>query len=1195
MKRLLTILILLALLAGTAYALTYGADNYRKNLQFLRGGGNNDPLYRFMTEVESVIFPAAGTGTIYYVDSKVSTEGTGISWSTAKNTLQEGIDLCTDNRGDFVYVAQDHAEDIATGTALDFDCPGMTIRGFGSGDEMPEISLTAQASKVGVSSPDVTVYNIRFLGEFAGGSTVGFDVAGTGDGLRILGCQFRENSDNEELLKMITVTTEAHRIVIVGNSFVGSAGGTGSSSSAIFIEGASDESVISDNHFYGDWSGYVIDASSATSTEMLVENNIIHNYDTGTGKTIAFETSSTGSIVGNKCYGNGSSYAIVADSMFVSPDNIAVQTEDAGAAVNYDTLLRAILADTGTSLVAAIAALDDTGYTGECQTNSTDTQAICLGLSGFGDDYFNTGWSLVWLYNQSSAGTYEGETIDITDYDSTTGTFTLNVSASEAITNLDEIYIRRVEELNLDDTTMLGTSGGTIWYVDSVRGATGDATGKTWENAHATVQDAEDDCAAGDIVYISDGHDEDIGALLMNIANVSFIGMGEGDARPLLTCDDSTDEITLDNAGITVKNIRMQAGADKVSYAIRVEDAGIGCTIENVAFIVAEGSGEEFEICVDVDAEADKLTVRNCTYYNTQATAADVDSFIDLSETAIQDTTIIGNTVFGDFVNGCIYWTTSVPLNLAIIDNVLSNTTSTKYCINGSGAATGVWVNNKLYSDSYSTMYEPGSLKAFGNTGTDTTDEQCIAIPLSAETSDVGKAADGSNLERLEYLQQLTNAALSFLDAGDGSVFYVNSSASGTTGVDWANAVNDLEEIQALLAGDAGEIVFIAPGHAETLGGAKAVDLDVADVTYIGLGVGKNKPTFTYDTNVDSIAIGADDVKIKNIYFWATVDAVASAIIVETGNKGFVIEDCWFESESTGTDEFIDTILIEGTASDNGLIKNCRFMGDPGTNAGLKASINFVDCDFLRIIGNEFSGDCGDAHIFNESAASNFIIIRDNIIYQGVLAGGLDTTPGISLYATTSGMIIDNYIACNVATPEDAIVADDCYLFNNYYTETESADGGSTLIGLTAGAPGSLFFVAIDVNCALIPNGTQSSAAITGAASGRLILENITIATDSTGFAGPTNIELTCDNVYGLTGANGILMLEAVTGLGANISWVIGDASSSELPCLLESGKKLFMHGDNGAGTGSKLQKVILWFRRIDAGATIVGLSPAPA
>jgi len=808
---------------------------------------------------------------------------------------------------------------------------------------------------------------------------------------------------------------------------------------------------------------------------MLVEDNIIHNYDDGAGKTIGFETASTGSIINNKCYGNGSSYAIVADAMFVSPDNICIQTEDVegrnfesmlgaftgpvnGVAAddNVKAILDLIIEHTGTSLVASIAALDDTGYTGECSTNTTATQAICAVLAGFGDDYFNTGWSLVWFYNASSAGTYCYTIIDITDYDSTTGTFTLNVATSEAITASDEIYIRRIEELNLDDSTMLGSAGGTIWYVDSVRGATGDATGRTWENAHATIQDAEDDCAAGDIVYIADGHDEDIGDLLLNIANVSFIGVGEGDARPLLTWDDATDEITLDNAGITVKNLRLQAGADKCTYAIRVEDAGIGCTIENVAFIVAEGSDEEFEICIDIDAEADKLTVENCTYYNTNATTADADCFIDLSEVAIQNCTITECDVFGDFVNGCIYWTTSVPLGLSITNNTLSNTTSTKFCINGSGAATGVWANNYLYSDSYSTMYEPGSLKAFNNWGTDALDQQAIRIPLSADTSDVTGVADGSDLERLEYLQQLTVDAMAFYDVGTGSVFYVDNAIAGSTGIDWANAVATIDDAVNLCTANRGDFIFVAPGHVENLGTTDP-DFDAANahgVTCIGLGKGEQRPVLSFDTSTDIFTIDADDVAIYNLVFLAHAPDVAKGIDITGGSENAIIQDCLFTVETEATDEFLIAINI-GAASDNPLIKNNEFfMG--GGNA-TEAILQDGTLEYAEIVGNKIYGDYSTACIHGDSTgAGEMLTIRDNILYNGDITIGLNTEPCIELKADTTGFIVDNFCVCDVDTPDLSIVAADCYLSGNTFNKKEGAANAASPIGLVAGQSYSL-------------------------------------------------------------------------------------------------------------------------------------------
>lgn len=275
---------------------------------------------------------------------------------------------------------------------------------------------------------------------------------------------------------------------------------------------------------------------------------------------------------------------------------------------------------------------------------------------------------------------------------------------------------------------------------------------------------------------------------------------------------------------------------------------------------------------------------------------------------------------------------------------------------------------------------------------------------------------------------------------GTGNIFYVDSSKSGTTGVSRALAVNDLEEVQALLAADNDDHVYIAAGHAETIGGAKAIDLDVAGVTYHFEGNGKNRPTFSYDTNVDSIAIGADDITIDGIYCFATVTAVANAFIIEAGVKGTIFENCLFENETAGTDEFIDTILISGTASDGTIIRNNVFVSDTSENAGPKSSINFVDCDLLQVYGNNFFGDAGDAHIFNETTASNYVVIRDNIIHQGAIGDAkLDTTPAISLVATTTGMIFDNTIATNTASKALAIVAADCHVFNNTYSEIQGS------------------------------------------------------------------------------------------------------------------------------------------------------------
>jgi len=471
---------------------------------------------------------------------------------------------------------------------------------------------------------------------------------------------------------------------------------------------------------------------------------------------------------------------------------------------------------------------------------------------------------------------------------------------------------------------------------------------------------------------------------------------------------------------------------------------------------------------------------------------------------------------------------------------------------------------------------------AYGTKVKDTT------IKLGSFTGPVNGTAQDDNVKAsLDILHALIGPSMI---KGQGSIFYVDSGVASTAGTSWATAVGTLDEAINLCTEDRGDVILIAEGHTEVLAGADAANFDIAGITVIGLGIGEQAPVFDVTTNGE-LVIGDDDTKLYNLVFKAHSPDTAHAIDVETGAAQFVIENCRFIVDTEGTDEFTDAIEIAAN-SDYGVIQNCIFQQGGGA---ADTAISYVGADAIRIINNEFYGDYAVGCLESQTTISLGGTIINNICYNGDTGAiGLNTQPCMELKSDDTGVIAGNACFCDVATPEDAIVADDMHLANNTYSETESADGGSTIIGL-AGAPGSKFIVVIDVNSHLLPNGTQTGAAITGASTGALILENISISTDATGFAGPTNIELTCDNTYGLTGANGILMLEAVTGLGANLCWTLDEATSEELPFHLESGKKLFMHGDDGAGTGDKLQKVILYFIRVDAGANIAGLSPAPA
>jgi hypothetical protein len=95
-------------------------------------------------------------------------------------------------------------------------------------------------------------------------------------------------------------------------------------------------------------------------------------------------------------------------------------------------------------------------YTGTCPAGMTQsTTAIPLpSLAGFGDDYFNTKYYMAVLLNANSHGNApEGQVRQITDYNSTTGVFTVNAFGANVQEN-DEVLILHESIYLLIDATV---------------------------------------------------------------------------------------------------------------------------------------------------------------------------------------------------------------------------------------------------------------------------------------------------------------------------------------------------------------------------------------------------------------------------------------------------------------------------------------------------------------------------------------------------------------------------------------------------------------------------------------------------------------------------------------------------------------------------------------------------------------------
>lgn len=80
-----------------------------------------------------------------------------------------------------------------------------------------------------------------------------------------------------------------------------------------------------------------------------------------------------------------------------------------------------------------------------------------------------------------------------------------------------------------------------------------------------------------------------------------------------------------------------------------------------------------------------------------------------------------------------------------------------------------------------------------------------------------------------------------------------------------------------------GDVIFVGPGHKETISSATALNLNAAGVAIVGLGSGLIRPTFTLGTaTTTTINLFAAGMSIQNCLFLANFAGIASAFTAAT-------------------------------------------------------------------------------------------------------------------------------------------------------------------------------------------------------------------------------------------------------------------------------------------------------------------------
>lgn len=210
-----------------------------------------------------------------------------------------------------------------------------------------------------------------------------------------------------------------------------------------------------------------------------------------------------------------------------------------------------------------------------------------------------------------------------------------------------------------------------------------------------------------------------------------------------------------------------------------------------------------------------------------------------------------------------------------------------------------------------------------------------------------------------------------------------------------------------------GDVIFIAPGHAESITSATALLFNVAGLTIIGTGGGATRPTFTFTTaNTAKIPVSAANITIQNCVFVGNFLSIATCFLL-TAAPEFWVDNCEFRDTSAILG-FLSIITTTVSVNSDGLkFTDNRVTSNATTTPGP-----------TLVIANTMSGLTVVGNYVNHTVASNNIsalIEHGALVMTGALVAwnyvfsvNTDTATGALLVKTTattgSGMIMHNRI-----------------------------------------------------------------------------------------------------------------------------------------------------------------------------------------
>ena len=237
-------------------------------------------------------------GNVFWVDNSTvlnvgangGSDGNRGTYLSPFATLQYGLDSCTADRGDIIFIGAGHAETISSTTVLALNKAGVAIIGLGAGSGRPTFTFTTAATaNIPVTAANISIQNCLFVANFADVASV-FTATSTNTptDFAIDNCEFRDTSAILNFISIVTGNATANSMN--GLSFtrnVISSLGTTAATTSIKLSSATNRVTICDN--FGNYA-----VLNDTAAMLAGGSNNILNLNFGRNRLNRPNTSSTG-------------------------------------------------------------------------------------------------------------------------------------------------------------------------------------------------------------------------------------------------------------------------------------------------------------------------------------------------------------------------------------------------------------------------------------------------------------------------------------------------------------------------------------------------------------------------------------------------------------------------------------------------------------------------------------------------------------------------------------------------------------------------------------------------------------------------------------------------------------------------------------------------------------------------------------